>query len=190
MGWYTSAMEENAICSICSKPVSATSLVNRLQPPERYLCDECAHIGKYCSDCKAYKLFRAFSPASKGGTNRGGVGTYCKVCKARQRKADYNGKTEKERKQERSAHLARKYDLTDEEYAAMWERQQGLCAICGEPEKRWLKGTMLFLAIDHDHRTGLVRELLCHDCNLMLGRAHDDPEILRQATAYLEKHTR
>ncbi len=177
-------------CTVCGQQVSAVSYNYRMYPPERFLCDECYSIGKYCSDCKTYKLFRAFSPGMKGGSNRGGVGAYCKMCKNRQRKAGYQGKTEKERQQERSAHLARKYNLTDEEYTAMEARQQGLCAICHKPEPRKLKGTPLRLAIDHDHKTGEVRELLCHDCNLMLGRAHDNPEILRQAIAYLEKHTR
>src|SRR6266566_4582333 len=173
-----------SICSVCSQQVSATSWINRLQPPERFLCEECASQGKYCSGCYAYKPFRAFST----GTNRGGVGAYCKVCRNAQRKAGYHGKTEQERIQERSLRLAKVYNLTDEEYKAMWMLQHGICAICGKPESRKMKGTVLHLSIDHDHKTGEVRGLLCHDCNLMLAKANDDPTILMEAIAYLEKH--
>lgn len=42
--------------------------------------------------------------------------------------------------------------------------------------------------VDHDHNSGKVRELLCGDCNRMLGCSHDDPTTLRRAAEYLERH--
>ena len=42
--------------------------------------------------------------------------------------------------------------------------------------------------VDHDHKTGKVRALLCFNCNVMLGNSFDDPEILRRALLYLESH--
>jgi hypothetical protein len=49
--------------------------------------------------------------------------------------------------------------ITDADYAAMLARQYGGCAICGRPPKTRR------LHVDHDHRTGAVRGLLCHRCN-------------------------
>jgi|SRR5450631_1007372 len=77
----------------------------------------------------------------------------------------------------------RKRHLSIEQYQAMRERQSDLCAICGKD----LEGGTL--SIDHCHRTGKVRALLCNSCNLLLGFAKDDPEILMKAIAYLREHS-
>jgi len=42
------------------------------------------------------------------------------------------------------------------------------------------------MAIDHDHKTGIIRGILCKDCNLILGWVKDDPDRLRAMVAYLE----
>ena len=46
------------------------------------------------------------------------------------------------------------------------------------------------LCIDHDHTTGKVRGMLCHDCNTSLGKFRDNPDILRKAADYLERPRR
>lgn len=79
---------------------------------------------------------------------------------------------------------AARYGLTPAAVRAMHEQQQGRCAICGDPPKRKQ------LAIDHDHRGGRVRALLCHPCNMALGLFRDDPERLRKALDYLRAHLR
>ena len=78
--------------------------------------------------------------------------------------------------------LLKKYGITVEQYDALLAAQGGHCALCpatepGAGRKRW--------NIDHDHVTGKVRGLLCHFCNLLLGHAHDDPELLERAAVYL-----
>ena len=45
------------------------------------------------------------------------------------------------------------------------------------------------LHVDHDHKTGSIRQLLCVDCNHMLGRSKDNTSILSKAIEYLNKHT-
>lgn len=78
--------------------------------------------------------------------------------------------------------MVRKYGITAEQYEQLLEWQGGRCAICGNrPRKKRL-------AVDHDHRTGEVRGLLCATfCNhKMLGGARENPEILRRAADYLE----
>jgi hypothetical protein len=52
------------------------------------------------------------------------------------------------------------------------------CDVCGGRKR---------LVIDHDHKTGRVRSLLCVTCNLGLGAFKDNPELLRAAALYLEK---
>ncbi len=90
---------------------------------------------------------------------------------------------------ERPGNLKRKYGITAETYDTMWKSQSGLCACCGRPEKalHW-KGKKRMLAINHDHVTGQVRQLICHRCNIMLGLAKESPEILRQLADYIARH--
>ena len=77
------------------------------------------------------------------------------------------------------------YGITHEQYMDMHTDQGGLCAICREPEKRVLYGNLAHLVIDHDHKTGKVRALLCHRCNTALGHI-EDTEFRRKALEYLE----
>jgi hypothetical protein len=92
-----------------------------------------------------------------------------------------------------AAHIRRTYGLTAEEYAVMHDRQGGVCAICGLPERfrgGRVKGgsKVMRLAIDHDHNTGKVRGLLCKACNIGIGTLNHDIEILKNAMAYLQSH--
>ena len=90
------------------------------------------------------------------------------------------------RVQNRRQHLMRKYGLRPIEYKLMFERQGGRCAICGQPERaRSRDGEIQRLAIDHDHKTGKVRGLLCYKCNVRLGAAEDKP-WLKRALDYLD----
>lgn len=84
--------------------------------------------------------------------------------------------------------LRRYYGMTPEKYDAMHRAQNGCCAICGGPEVATHKGRLKMLHVDHNHDTGRVRELLCFRCNAMIGSALENPEILRSAISYLEKH--
>jgi hypothetical protein len=81
----------------------------------------------------------------------------------------------------------RKYGIEVDDYDRMYVGQNGVCAICRQPERETLKGQLKRLSIDHCHQTGIVRGLLCGSCNAMLGRASDDPARLRAAADYLEK---
>ena len=42
------------------------------------------------------------------------------------------------------------------------------------------------LVVDHDHKTGKVRGLLCHNCNRALGLLHDDQELMQKASEYVK----
>ena len=78
--------------------------------------------------------------------------------------------------------MLQKYGLTPEDYAAMLANQCGVCAICEKVCK-----TGRGLAVDHNHTTGVVRGLLCANCNRGIGMMQDDPTIVAKAHAYLTK---
>lgn len=80
-----------------------------------------------------------------------------------------------------SAHVQKVYGISGAEYDELLKMQGHRCAICRQkPAKKRL-------AVDHDHKTGEVRGLLCATCNKgILGSAHDSLEILQRAVGYME----
>lgn len=83
--------------------------------------------------------------------------------------------------------LKHQYGITLEEYNKMLEKQQGVCVICKESEKIIDKftGKAKRLAVDHCHKTNIVRGLLCQPCNTALGKFKDNPEIIERAANYV-----
>lgn len=96
----------------------------------------------------------------------------------------YLAKFKYDSRRRRLAKLAR-YGLTEEAFLALQTAQGGKCAICGRPDS----GTALHsrMSIDHDHRTDLIRGLLCQPCNQGLGAFYDRPQSLAAAIQYLAK---
>jgi len=97
--------------------------------------------------------------------------------------------TDKYRRKIRARWYKDRYNFSLEQYEEMLEKQNNLCKICGFPEtaKTNTRGIKP-LAVDHCHTTGKVRGLLCHSCNVLLGRAYDNTEILKKAISYLEEN--
>lgn len=86
--------------------------------------------------------------------------------------------------------VARKREVVREGlYGNLIETQRGLCAICGQPETIKRGEALKALAVDHDHITGKIRELLCQRCNTVLGIVDDNIEILDTMIEYLLKHS-
>jgi len=79
------------------------------------------------------------------------------------------------------------YGITLERFNEMNEAQGGVCAIClqNRPTSRIKR-----LVVDHDHKTGGIRGLLCHRCNCGLGYFADDVNLIRRAIDYLERYIR
>lgn len=103
---------------------------------------------------------------------------------------------EKLREQNRVRHAAmparrrenwrkQKYGLTQSQIDAMLITQGGVCAICATTQPGG-QGTW---HVDHDHSSGKIRGLLCQRCNVGLGNFQDQPDRLRVAANYLEKHS-
>ncbi len=85
----------------------------------------------------------------------------------------------------------RRVGMTVEEYEAKLAEQGGACALCGRKPQDGFKadgGRMPALSRDHDHKTGVWRDLLCGPCNQGLGLFQDDPALLRAAAGYIERH--
>jgi len=89
----------------------------------------------------------------------------------------------------RSNALERASAAKDRIYERLFAEQNGLCAICGMPETCTAQNGHEFrLAIDHCHESGQVRALLCFACNAAIGMMMENPERMRKAAEYLEKH--
>lgn len=88
----------------------------------------------------------------------------------------------------REQRLRQRYGITVEQYDAMLEAQDGVCAICGRPDVgiHYRTQKAMRLAVDHDKNTGEIRGLLCRHCNQGLGQFGHDSERLRQAAHYME----
>lgn len=73
---------------------------------------------------------------------------------------------------------ARRYGISPKEYEQRLASQGGGCAVCLSTVR---------LCIDHDHATGVIRGILCDNCNVALGRLGDDPERIGRLAAYVER---
>lgn len=81
----------------------------------------------------------------------------------------------------RDYQLKAKYGIPYGTYGQLLKKQRGRCAICKVPHPKTLH-------VDHDHKTGKVRALLCDPCNRGVGYFAEDPRRLRAAATYLERH--
>ena len=84
--------------------------------------------------------------------------------------------------------ICRRIGIEVNDYNALMDAQNNKCAICEKEETRKLKGTLMRLCLDHNHVTGKIRALLCHDCNSGLGKFYDSPDLLTKAAIYLMDH--
>jgi len=89
---------------------------------------------------------------------------------------------------EKGRSLRASFGISLEEYNEMLRSQDGKCAICNQPETQFRQGKLRALAVDHNHKSGAIRGLLCSDCNTGIGKLKDDPMVLRSAAKYLEYH--
>lgn len=88
-----------------------------------------------------------------------------------------------------NAYYKRVYGLTLDDVLDMAENQNFVCAICHGDNFAMNDCHSGVLVVDHDHETGKVRGLVCHNCNRALGLLHDDVDNFRRAISYLERVT-
>jgi hypothetical protein len=146
---------------------------------------------KICSRCHQEKSFTEFH---KYSTQKDGYHYYCKDCRKIIEKTptrlEYAKKYVQMRlnadsQYQQHSRRQKRYGIKPEEYIALWEKQDGKCAICKQEETALYKGRQRSLAVDHCHTTGFIRGLLCNACNNGLGRFRDDIKRLQLAIEYL-----
>lgn len=112
---------------------------------------------------------------------RQGHQSRCKSCRKRWSAEKYKADPEL-RERRRNGHYISRYGMTYDEVLALRERQDCKCAICREE----LAGGRQE-HVDHCHESGVVRGILCSECNTGIGKLQDSPALLRVAADYLEK---
>jgi hypothetical protein len=96
----------------------------------------------------------------------------------------YRAKWHQENKfSKRVREIKRKYGLSYDEYEWFYKRQDKRCAICYSKLK---EGFDVDKCIDHNHKTGKIRGLLCTKCNFIIGLANEDTSVLLKAVNYLQ----
>lgn len=75
--------------------------------------------------------------------------------------------------------------LTVTTYDELFDKQNGRCGICGTDDPSKSDPRRKRFCIDHDHKTGKIRGLLCNKCNRTVGLFDDDIDIVRSALEYL-----
>ena len=130
--------------------------------------------GVECVDCKKERERRGLPypanprPAVYGGPNSPRCATHDRL----KRKASKVGAHERR--------VPREYGLAPGEYGELYLHQKGVCAICTRAT-----GATRNLSVDHDHRSGRVRGLLCRPCNDLLGHLRDDADAVLRIYTYL-----
>lgn len=125
---------------------------------------------KYCPRCHEIKTSAEFG---RNRSQKDGLTDYCKPCHTqamREIKIKNHGS-------ERNYQLKYRYGITEDDFERMLAQQGGLCAIC-----RVVPGTH----VDHCHTSGLVRGVLCFNCNNALGHFMDDVVLMEVAAHYLD----
>lgn len=111
----------------------------------------------------------------------GAVGYSRLICKRGHYKTGYHC-TSCTKMSSRYGDLRRLYGITPDQYDQMFQDQKVCCAICDKHQTE-LKFT---LGVDHDHKTGELRSLLCRNCNLVIGWTGEDIDKLKRMVQYLE----
>lgn len=142
-------------------------------------------MNKTCTHCRNLKPLTEFYRHKNGKPQ-----ACCKLCNnqkssnwAKANRAKANALTHDWLKRNPDYHrkrLIRRHGMTPAAFAAMFEKQNGKCAICQDPFETRKK-----THIDHCHSTMKIRGLLCSNCNLGIGNLKHNPQILTAALQYL-----
>jgi hypothetical protein len=131
---------------------------------------------KFCSKCGKEKSYIEFHKNKRQIT---GYHAHCKDCRSEYSKKHVKKLSEKSRQ----SRLKIKFGISDEDYKFLLKQQNFSCAICHKHENQINRK----LAVDHCHKTGKVRGLLCSNCNTGIGNLRDSTYLLFKSICYLLK---
>ncbi len=143
---------------------------------------------RVCVNCREEKPLSEFRRCNNG---HDGMSYFCNLCRRLLTESERTRIMQRHRYHsrgddyKRSFDLKRNYNISTEQYAKLLEAQGGKCAICGCQETKVMRGKVMYLAVDHCHKTGKIRGLLCNGCNTGIGALKDDPSVLRRAEEYV-----
>jgi hypothetical protein len=173
---------DTIICTFCKKE----------KPRSEFSSDRMKRNGKKsnCNECKN-RMTREYRKSKIGNRE------WVKKTNAYQREylknnpdKAVNYRKARTREQHIRYMLKQNYGMSLEDYNGMVDKQGGVCKICGNVDVKFSKtgeSRIQRLAVDHCHKTGEVRGLLCSSCNGGLGLFKDDINLLRKALKYLTK---
>lgn len=143
---------------------------------------------KKCSECLEDLSETHFH---KNKDSPDGLHSKCKVCKNKKARNYYENCKEgletprKVGRNYRDYHLKKTYGISLQQYNELLEKQQHSCAVCGKHADKEKKS----LAVDHNHKTGEIRGLLCSHCNYRVVGRWTDGTLLRKVVDYIEQGT-
>ena len=148
-----------AVNPTCTCRNCGGSYVRLLNKGPKLLCPDCSQSLAWCIGCCEHKSHDNFGKSPDKHT---GLDNRCRAC-------------------HRERGLQRRYGMPPQEYERLFALQAGVCAIClcPPPDHRPI------LFVDHNHKTGKVRGLLCNGCNLAIGYLKDSVPIILNAADYV-----
>jgi hypothetical protein len=140
-----------------------------------------------CTKCEKPKAVREFY--ERTDAKGGGPQSWCKECCKEKSSESYRRRHESGEERERGWRRKGIIGVTWNDFVEMYAEQDGRCAICKNPVR--LKGVGKektdIAHLDHNHKTGAARGLLCQNCNTGIGFLQDDLSVLIAAVEYLRE---
>jgi hypothetical protein len=143
---------------------------------------------KLCPKCNLVLPLKTFHKAKR---QKNGYQLWCKNClRKNTNKRYWNGSMDKIKLSVRKTQLKRNYGISLCDYNLMLLNQNFGCKICGKPETQRSNpnGAVDSLRVDHCHKTGMIRGLLCSKCNFGISQFNDDTRLLLEAINYLKRN--
>jgi hypothetical protein len=145
---------------------------------------------RICGKCQVALEESCFA---KDGSRKDGLQLWCRKCHSDYAKTPEQKKRWSERAgrdwssgKTRNSRYQKLFGITLEDYVLMFAEQKGCCKLCGRSDtgRKYAK----HLCVDHCHKTGRVRGLLCNRCNAGIGFLCDDHGLADKARAYLAEN--
>ena len=130
---------------------------------------------RVCATCGTEKPFAEFNKDSR---KKYGIRYNCRLCE-RNRMKIYDSSDAGQKRMRVGRWKKQGIQITHDEYVEMYARLQGKCQICGVK--------LSSLCVDHDHKTGKIRGLLCRPCNIGVSALGESEQVMSKAIEYLKE---